>query len=262
MSEYQQQTPQAVLAEVVLLQCKERGCLCAARLRSQFPVGLVKFFAADVPRLSTGRPGFPNESRLAGMRRVLRTLSSSTKSGSCLVFIVDSARDSLEDAVAVAAVARELAPGTCAVLCFDDSGADELDTPHSVEEIGTGGAAFEGTDSQAPGEPSAEITGGDEPTVHRFVARPFVPQQEDAKWSQATSFFADCACRTLHVFLQLDSAPPVRSDTENFIAGTSAYSAAAKFVFQLHVFQRPYSWFILRQALLAPSDTIAVEDGG
>jgi hypothetical protein len=69
-------------------------------------------------------------------------------------------------------------------------------------------------------------------SLHRIVARSFSPQ-EDAPRGQEASFFADC---------------------------TSAYSAAAKFVFHLDVFQKPYCWFILRQALCTP-DNVAVEDG-
>ena len=178
MSERQ---PQAVLAEVLLLQCMDRRRLCAARLRSQFPAGLVKFSTADVPRSSAGQPGVPDKSRLVGIRRILRTLSSSTES--LLVFIMDSAGDSLEDSVAVAAMARELALGRCAVLCFDGS-SDGLDTPHSVE--GIIGPEQGGADG--------------EPVVHRAVARPFAPQQEE----QATSFFADCARRPLGTLLQLE----------------------------------------------------------
>jgi hypothetical protein len=62
--------------------------------------------------------------------------------------------------------------------------------------------------------------------------RPFAPQ-DDASPEQDSFYFADCG---------------------------TAYSAVAKLVFHLDIFQKPYCWFILRQALYSPK-SIAVEDG-
>ena len=74
------------------------------------------------------------------------------------------------------------------------------------------------------------------------VPREFAPtavlQSKDSKWQASRSFFADCP---------------------------DAYSGVAKCVFELGVFQKPYIWFILHQALhqpaAGPGAAVALEDG-